>query len=161
MAIYGFVWYQPRLDAITAVEKRVLELQDDRRKLEITAKQPDEFARQSELLEARLEVLRKIIPPADDLEGAVALIQAMAARSGVQLVQAAPSPVVVKQVYREVPIQVEARGSTPDLLSFLDRVTRVVRLVNPGELELEVPQDGRSRLTMTATAFALPDARGQ
>jgi type IV pilus assembly protein PilO len=88
-------------------------------------------------------------------------VQALAAQSNLQIKTFTPQPVVNKDFYQEWPIKVDVQGTYHNLALFFDRVSRLSRLVNIGNLKVQsLTQQSGSRTisaTCTATTFVYVD----
>ena len=118
-------------------EARLAELQTQIRALEATANKLPEFQREVQALEARLETLKRILPPEKEMPDLMRRIQYLAAQSSLQIRKFNPSAVVQKEFYQEVPVAIDLEGTYHNLGAFLDRVSRMSRLVNMGDVKIK------------------------
>ena len=101
-------------------------LQKEIRALEVTANKLQEFQREVQLLEAKLDTLKRILPPEKETPDLMRRVQALAAQSFLNVKTFTPTAVVQKEFYQEVPIKMELTGSYHNLGLFFDRVSRLV-----------------------------------
>jgi len=92
--------------------------------------------------------LREALPDAAERPAMAAAARVLAQANAVELVGTSPRPVVPRELYAEVPLQVQARGDYPGLVGFLYELTRFPQgLGCPGDFLLSAP-DGADRLDL-------------
>jgi type IV pilus assembly protein PilO len=139
LLIGGLFWYLYWSD--TAVERdektaKLEALNKEIRALEVTAQKLGEFQREVALLEKKLETLKTILPPAKETPDLMRKVQALAAQSNLTINNFTPGPTVNKEFYQEWPITMGLVGNFHNLALFFDKVSRLPRLVNVGNLKI-------------------------
>jgi len=129
-------------------------LQDDIRKLEITANKLPEFQREVVLLEAKLDTLKRILPPAKETPDLMKKVQYLAAQSNLTIKKFNPGAAATKEFYQEFPISVDVEGTYHNLAVFFDRVRRLSRLVNVGNLKIKAQSKASPSKTIAAACVA-------
>jgi type IV pilus assembly protein PilO len=81
-------------------------------------------------------------------------VQALASQSNLSVKNFTPGATVNKEFYQEWPINVGLEGNFHNLGLFFDRVSRLSRLVNAGNLKVKVRTKQTSSQTITATCVA-------
>src|SRR6185436_6448078 len=127
---FYYLWYADALEQQRQKEAKLSELQKEIRALEATANRLPEFQREVQALEARLETLKRILPPEKEMPDLMRRIQYLAAQSSLQIRKFNPATVVQKEFYQEVPVSIDLEGTYHNMGAFLDRVSRMSRLVN-------------------------------
>ena len=159
--LFWYFYYSPTVEERDTKAARLETLQKEIRALEVTANKLQEFQREVQLLEAKLETLKRILPPAKETPDLMRKVQALAAQSNLQIKTFTPQPVVNKDFYQEWPIKVDVQGTYHNLALFFDRVSRLSRLVNVGNLKVAaLAQQTGSRTisaSCTATTFVYVD----
>jgi len=85
-------------------------------------------------LKQQLEIEQRIVPDEKQVDGFIEMVDAEAVKAGVELRRYAAKEVTVKQYYTEVPFDIEADGPYYSMLNFFDRVSKLERIVNVGNL---------------------------
>jgi type IV pilus assembly protein PilO len=152
-AFYYF-WYSDKLDEEKAKRAKLEQLQIDIRKLEVTANKLQEFQREVQLLEAKLETLKRILPPERETPDLMRRVQYLAAQSNLVIRRFTPATPVTKDFYQEVPINVDVEGTYHMLGQFFDRVSRLSRLVNMGSIKIHSQATQTASNTIAASAVA-------
>ncbi len=152
-AFYYF-WYSDKLDEEKTKRARLDQLQKDIRALEVTANKLQEFQREVQLLEAKLETLKRILPPERETPDLMRRVQYLAAQSNLVIRRFTPATPVTKDFYQEVPINVDVEGTYHMLGQFFDRVSRLSRLVNMGSIKIHNQANQTASNTIAASAVA-------
>jgi type IV pilus assembly protein PilO len=152
-AFYYF-WYSDKLDEEKTKRARLEQLQKDIRALEVTANKLQEFQREVQLLEAKLETLKRILPPERETPDLMRRVQYLAAQSNLVIRKFTPATPVSKDFYQEVPINVDVEGTYHMLGQFFDRVSRLSRLVNMGSIKIRNQANQTASNTIAASAVA-------
>jgi type IV pilus assembly protein PilO len=153
LAFWYFYW-SPAVEEEQQKTARLDNLRKEIRALEVTANKLQEFQREVALLEAKLETLKRILPPAKETPDLMRKIQALASQSNLIIRQFNPAPVVPKEFYQEWPINMSVDGSFHNLGYFFDRVSRLSRLVNIGNLRVASHQTQSPSRTISANCVA-------
>ena len=132
------------------------------RALEATANRLPEFQREVQALEARLETLKRILPPEKEMPDLMRRIQYLAAQSSLSIRKFNPTAVVQRDFYQEVPVSIDVDGTYHNMGAFLDRVSRMSRLVNMGDIKIKSQTNQTLSRTVgisaTATTYVYVDA---
>jgi type IV pilus assembly protein PilO len=130
-------------------------LQKEIRALEVTANKLQEFQREVQLLEAKLDTLKRILPPERETPDLMRRVQSLAAQSFLNIRKFTPAAIVQKEFYQEVPINMELTGTYHNLGLFFDRVSRLSRLVNVCSLKVKTASKQSASNTIDAGCVAL------
>jgi type IV pilus assembly protein PilO len=151
---FYYFWYSDALETQKKQEAKLAELQKQIRALEATANKLPEFQREVQALEARLETLKRILPPEKEMPDLMRRIQYLAAQSSLSITKFNPAAVVQKDFFQEVPVNLDLQGTYHNLGAFLDRVSRMSRLVNVGNVKIKAQSKPTINNTIAATAVA-------
>jgi type IV pilus assembly protein PilO len=155
--IGGAFWYfywSPAVEEENKKRTRLESLEKEIRALEVTANKLQEFQREVALLEARLETLKRILPQTKETPDLMRKIQALASQSNLLIRKFNPGTPVNKEFYQEWPIAVEVEGTYHNLGMFFDRVGRLPRLVNVGNLKVKAQGKQTASNTISAGCVA-------
>jgi type IV pilus assembly protein PilO len=126
-----------------------------------TARKLPQFRAQVGELESRLESLKAILPEEKDVADLLRRIQTMAAQSNLTIRHFRPRAITTRELHAEWPIELEVEGAYHNVGLFLDRVSKLPRIINVGGIDMTtLTRDGSSatvRVTCTAMTFVLND----
>jgi type IV pilus assembly protein PilO len=159
---FYYFWYADALDTEKKQLAKRAELQKQIRALEATANKLPEFQREVQALEARLETLKRILPPEKEMPDLMRRVQYLAAQSSLQIRKFNPAAPAQKEFYQEVPVNLDIEGTYHNLGAFLDRVSRMSRLVNVGNVRIKAQNKPTITNTIAgsvvATTYVYKDA---
>ena len=89
-----------------------------------------EIERQLASLKQQLEIERKIVPDEKEVPGFMKMMNAEAAKAGIELRRYTAKPTAAKEFYTEVPFEMELDGPYYSMLNFFDNVGKLERIVN-------------------------------
>ena len=152
---FYYFWYSDALELQKKQETRLADLQKQIRALEATANKLPEFQREVQALEARLETLKRILPPEKEMPDLMRRVQYLAAQSSLNIKKFNPAAVAQRDFYVEVPVNLDVEGTYHNLGAFLDRVSRMSRLVNVGNVKIKAQNKPTISSTISASAVAM------
>jgi Tfp pilus assembly protein PilO len=163
--LYGAFWYfiyspmEVERDQ-KATQRRNLQGEVDNAKT--TAARLPEFRREVERKEATLQALSRILPSQKEVDDLLRKVQQLAAESSLNVLRFKPEATKPQNFYAEWPISLELDGSYHNLAYFFDRLSRLSRIVNVSNLNVEAKKDptiaSTIRATCTATTFVFIEA---
>jgi type IV pilus assembly protein PilO len=173
---FDYMLYGDLVAAEQAKTKELGDLQADIRNLEVTANKLQEFQREVQLREAKLETLKRILPADKETPELMKKVQYLAAQSNLVIRRFTPGQTVNKEFpiegapppkpgqqpgqgtpneyYQEWPINVDVDGSYHNLGLFFDRVSRLSRLVNVGSVRIRNQGSPRPSNTISVSCVA-------
>jgi type IV pilus assembly protein PilO len=152
--LFWYFWYSDALDRETQKKARLETLNKEIRALEVTAAKLQEFQREVQLLEAKLETLKRILPPEKEMPDLMRRVQYLCSQSSLQIRKFTPGTVATKEFYQEVPINIDVEGTYHNLGAFFDRISRLSRLVNMGTIKINAQQNQTGSNTVAASTVA-------
>lgn len=156
LVVGGFywLWYKDALAQQKTKETELAELQKQIRALEATANKLAEFQREVQMLEAKLEGLKRSLPPEKEMPDLMRRLQYLAAQSSLAVLKFDPTAPVQKEFYQEIPISIDLEGTYHNMGAFLDRISRIPRIVNVGTLKIKSQQNPTINKTVAVSAVA-------
>jgi len=151
---FYYFWWATAVETEKKHNATLKTLQDQIRALEATANKLPEFQREVQALEARLETLKRILPPEKEMPDLMRRVQYLAAQSSLSIRKFNPAAAAQKDFYLEVPVNLDVEGTYHNLGAFLDRISRMSRLVNVGTVKIKAQQRPTINNTIAASAVA-------
>jgi type IV pilus assembly protein PilO len=157
LVIGGLFWWQYLSPAMEEEQTKTAQLDTLKREiaaLEVTANKLAEFQREVALLEAKLETLKRILPPEKETPDLMRKVQSLASQSSLLIKSFTPGATVNKEFYQEWPITMTVEGNYHNLGIFFDRVGRLSRLVNIGNIRITSRGERTVSNTISASCVA-------
>ena len=152
--IFYYYYEMPVKADMVARQTQLVSLRNDVNKGLSTAKKLPEFRSQVTDLEGRLANLKAILPEEKDAADLLNRMQTVAAQSNMAIKGFKPAPTVTKQLHAEWPITLELEGTYHNLALFFDRVGRLPRLVNAGNIKVRSQAKQTSTNTIASSCVA-------
>ncbi len=108
-----------------------------------------------------------MLPASKETPDLVRKVQSMASESSLMIRRFAPAATVAYDIYEDWPITIDVEGTYHNLALFFDRVSRLSRLVNMGQVRITAQTSPTASNTVqvscvaTTYVFKEPDPRGQ
>jgi type IV pilus assembly protein PilO len=128
-----------------------------------TARQLPEFQARVAALKNQVDSLRPILPEEKDAAELLRRVNTLARESNLTIRSFKPQAITTRELHAEWPISLELEGTYHNLGTFLDRVSKVERIINVGGLSIQAKQDQQPAstiaVTCTATTFVLVEPK--
>jgi type IV pilus assembly protein PilO len=147
---FYFGWYEGKALELAGLEAELTKINAQIAELNVVKARLPELEKEVEQLSLRLDQLRRILPPAKETPDLMKRLQSLASQSNLKIVIFAPGQTSQKDFYQEWPIEITVDGTYPNLATFFDRVGRLPRIVNIGNLKATVA--GKQTFSQTLQA---------
>ena len=157
LGAYTYLMHLPARAERTAAKEQQLQLQ--RRLAEVRAVAGNEAEVKQEIaaLEVKLKEALRQLPNDKELPGLLTDVSSLGKNAGLDFRSFRPNAEVAKEFYAEVPIELEFTGRFHDIARFFDEVSRLPRIVNMGELDVQIgketPDETFLKVVGKATTF--------
>jgi type IV pilus assembly protein PilO len=135
---YYFLFYQSASQQLAALRAREMDVQRQLNEVRSVAANVAAFEDEISELERKLERALRQLPDKKELEVLLADISSLGKKVGVEIRGFQRVDELSHGFYAEVPIQIELEGRYHDIASFFDRISKLPRIVNIGQLEVTV-----------------------
>jgi type IV pilus assembly protein PilO len=156
--LLGLVWYEflsPIQDDIVQRTAQVEDLQRTIAKSLLQEKELEKIKQDAIDLQAKLDMLKMILPLEKETDQIFRSVQELATGSGLTVTRVAPRPTIDHDVYTEYPIDLDVTGTYHNVGMFLDRIRQLPRIVNIAGLRLQskASQGDAAFLSSVAAAY--------
>jgi len=152
--VFWYFVYDPMIKEEAKKQKQLQTLRDENRVLESAAANLPGLQRKVADLEAKLETLKRILPPQKETPDLMRKVQYLASQSNLTIKKFNPAATVNKEFYQEWPINIDVIGTYHNLGAFFDRVGRLSRLVNVGTVKIKAHTKQTVSNTIAASCVA-------
>jgi len=126
-------------------------------KAEAVAENLPVFENELGQLEGELKVALRQLPDSKEIPGLLTDISSLAKNAGLDIKRFKPEGEIPRGFYAEVPLEIAFTGTFHQIVTFFDLVAKLPRIVNVGELKMEIEDEGteetRLRVSGKATTF--------
>jgi type IV pilus assembly protein PilO len=152
---FYFGWYEGKATELAGLEAELTKINAQIAELNVVKARLPELEKEVEQLSLRLDQLRRILPPAKETPDLMKRLQSLASQSNLKIISFTPGATAQKDFYQEWPIEVVVDGTYPNLATFFDRVGRLPRIVNIGNLKTAVAAKQTFSQTLQANFTAM------
>lgn len=149
-----FTVYKSERDANTAAEQKLATRTRENAELESYRPKLADLDRQVGSLKQQLEIERHIVPDDKEVDGFLKMLDAEAAKAGIEVRRYTAKPVQTKEFYSELPFEMELDGPYYSVVNFFDQVSKLERIVNIGNLLIATPKKGTEAKTKHTYQYA-------
>jgi type IV pilus assembly protein PilO len=148
---------------IASAETQQKRLDQDYIEKNAIANNLNQFRREKELLDQRLQEALSELPDDKKLDELLQLFQDRATKAGLEIQTIEPQGQVVEGFYARIPIPMTIQGNYHEIATFLDALGRLRRIVNVNNIALEQPRDQNGKVVLgakfLATTFMFVDTK--
>lgn len=152
---FWYFWYDPKSVERDGLKKNLADLNAQIQELNVVKANLPALEKEVEQLSLRLEQLRRILPPAKETPDLMKRLQALASQSNLKIKSFVPGQTAQRDFYQEWPIEINVEGTYPNLATFFDRVGRLPRIVNIGNLKTSAAAKPTFTTTLSAQYTAM------
>jgi type IV pilus assembly protein PilO len=142
-------------NSISEIEQKIVRTDAEQRRLDsdliektAIANNLNQFRREKELLEQRLQEALAELPEEKKIDELLQLFQERARKAGLEIATIEPMPEVNEKFYARVPIDMAVTGNFHELVTFFDSLARLRRIVNVNNILLDSPKDTRGKVIL-------------
>lgn len=165
-----FVTGVPFGSSIQATERKIALTMAEQRRLDgeyiekqAIANDLNRFRREREMLEQRLQQALAELPEDKNLDELLQMFQDRAQKSGLEITSIVPAAPVSEQFYVRIPIDMKVKGNFHEIVTFLDAVGHLRRIVNVGDITISDPKETGGKVialsAFTATTFMFAETK--
>jgi type IV pilus assembly protein PilO len=159
--------------SISETEEKIARAETEQKKLDndliektAIANNLNQFRREKELLEQRLQEALAELPEEKKIDELLQLFQERARKAGLEISSIEPQAEVLEGFYAKVPINMTVTGNFHEIVTFFDSLARLRRIVNVNNILLDTPKDAGGKVTLngkflvTTFMFVQPKVAG-
>jgi len=150
--VYWHYFWGPKQKEIRVLKVQIQRDEKLLNEYRLIAQELPEFERQFKLLTAQFEAASRRLPTQKEIPGLIDSIYGAVNETGLEPSTFTPKGEIKRDIYAEIPVQMKVFGTYRALSKFFDRVSRLSRIVNITDLQLQRPGK-RSRNAVLQASF--------
>lgn len=166
LAAYVYLLMLPLRESKGRLETELQKIQADLDQKRLIAANRPRLEQEIKALERQLEAALVKLPEEKEIPRLLTQVNTLGQQNGLEFLLFRPGASVKKGFYAEVPIDIRVEGEYHSLGAFLDRVSKLERIVNVGDLKIaplpaQRPPGGRTIVAdFKATTFTFLEKGG-
>jgi type IV pilus assembly protein PilO len=168
-ALWGcFVWflYMPQTEQITKLRGDLGAAKTKLARLKNVEKNLRAFKKKYKDTELKFIQALKLLPDKHEIPTLLSSISNLGAQSGLEFLLFQPQKEVNRNFYAEIPLKIEVTGPYHNVATFFDKVSRLSRIVNIGNLKMTQAKAAKTKrdtvilkTSCTATTYKFIEAK--
>jgi len=135
-AVYWYFFWSPKAEELVRAQNKLKQEEVKVREYEAIAAELPKFEKEYKRLENEFELVSRKLPKEKEIPALIDGVYSEIAASNLDSIIFAPQPQVTKEIYAEIPVEMEVIGTYFNLADFFDRISRLPRIVNVRDLQL-------------------------
>ena len=142
-----FVWffYMPQTEQISKLNRDLTSAQDKLARLKNVEQNLRAFKKQFKATEEKFQEALKLLPDKEEIPTLLTSISNLGAQSGLEFILFQPQKDVPRNFYAEIPLKLEVTGPYHNVATFFDKVSRLSRIVNIGDVTMTEMKAAKSQ----------------
>ena len=159
--IAGFVWYLiwPKVGQISEYRTKLEKIEKQLTTAKRNAAALKKFQEKMQEAEAQFKTAMRALPEKEEIPSLLTSISKSGQDAGLEFLLFEPKPEVRKEFYAEIPVAINVTGGYHDMAVFLDKVSRLSRIVNVRDISMSRTKAGED-LNTSCTAVTYKFVEG-
>ena len=154
VALYAYFLMMPLWEEKGKLEDKLLKVQSDLQQKQLIAANRPKLEAEIKALEKQLDEALVRLPEEKDIPRLLTQVNSLGQQNGLEFLLFRPGAPVKKGFYAEVPIDIRVEGQFHSLGGFLDRVSKLERIVTVSDIRI-TPLSGVAQRTDRSIAAEL------
>jgi type IV pilus assembly protein PilO len=149
IVISGFVYfsYYPKFQQINTLDTRHKKIEGELETAKKNAGQLKKFQLEMKEAEDNFKIASKALPETKEIPNLLTNISKSGQDSGLEFLLFQPNPEKTNGFYAEIPVLIQVKGGYHNLALFFDRVSRLSRIVNIKDIDIQASSEPGSLMT--------------
>lgn len=139
VVLFYFFYFQPKTEEITKLKSQKTELVREIQDLKKKERNIPEVKRQVAKVEEEFEEAAKMLPKDKEIPKLLKDISALGRNAGLDFLTFVPKPVVQRDFYDEIPVDINIKGPYHSMGFFFDQVSKLDRIVTVSNVKMGKP----------------------
>jgi type IV pilus assembly protein PilO len=142
-----FVWflYMPQTEKISRLNQDLKSAKDKLARLKNVERNLRAFKKKYRQTELEFKEALKLLPNKEEIPTLLSSISNLGAQSGLEFLLFQPQKEVSRNFYAEIPLKLEVTGPYHNVATFFDKVSRLSRIVNIGDVNMREMRAAKSQ----------------
>ena len=134
---YWYFFWSPNNEVLQGLQSKLQTKRKKLNELENIKEELPKFIAENERLNKEFKIASLKLPKEEEIPTLIDSVYSDISASGLEPVVFAPKGQVNREIYAEIPIEMEVKGNYFELANFFDRISRLPRIVNVRNLNLK------------------------
>jgi type IV pilus assembly protein PilO len=149
--LFYFLCFSPQMDKIVTLQKQASTLSDDLKKVRKTVADLPRYKNEFAEVQKQFDTMAILLPKTQEIPNLLRNISDLGKSTGLDFLKFVPGAEVPKDFYAEIPIDIAIVGPYHNLGSFLDKVSKLDRIVTVNNINVDRPTKEDTELLLNST----------
>lgn len=150
LVIFFFVIVAPKNNEIKGLEEKRDVLQKEITSLELAVKDLENMKAEMKETELNFEAASRLLPQQKEIPSLLTSISAQGTNSGLDVITFQPNAEQPEEFYAKIPVNIAVRGPYHNVGMFLDKISKLPRIVSVSNIVLSSPQAVEGEMMLNA-----------
>lgn len=143
----SFIWflYMPQTEKITKIRGDLDTAKTKLSRLKNVEKNLRAFKKKYKNTELKFKQALRLLPDKEEIPTLLSSLENLGAQSGLEVLLFQPQKEVNRNFYAEIPLKIEVTGPYHNVGTFFDKVSRLSRIVNIGDVKMTQARAAKSK----------------
>ncbi len=151
VALFIFLFVIPKNKDIKKLRKDITYLQGEIKKVEARANELDKYKQEKENVALQLQAASLLLPQRKEIPRLLTNISDLGSSSGLDFINFQPGKETPSEFYAVIPISITVKGSYHKIGTFLDKVSKLNRIVSVTDISLGSPKKSGSTMVLSSS----------
>lgn len=154
-ALFYFLLFQPQLEKIQSLQQQVETAKGEVQKAKKAAANLPKHQKEFEAIQKEFEAMAVLLPKTQEIPNLLRSISDLGKSAGLDFLKFVPGVEVQKDFYAEIPIDITINGPYHNLGLFLDKVSKLDRIVTVNNINIDKSQKDGLEMLLNSTCRLL------
>jgi len=151
IGLFFFVFYQPNQEEIDSLAQQTSAASEELRKVRKAAQDLPKHKKELEEVRLQFDTTSTLLPKSQEIPNLLRDISDLGRNSGLDFISFTPGQEAPKDFYAEIPIDIKIRGSYHNLGLFLDKVSKLERIVTVNNIKTEKVDIDKNEILLSSS----------
>ncbi|MBV5327654.1 MAG: type 4a pilus biogenesis protein PilO [Chlorobium sp.] len=150
-ALFYFLLFKPQMEKIEALQKQVETVKEEVKKARKIAADLPRYKKEFEEVQKEFEATAILLPKTQEIPNLLRNISDLGKSAGLDFLKFVPGVEIPKDFYAEIPIDITITGPYHNLGFFLDKVSKLDRIVTVNNINIDKSQKDGLEMLLNST----------
>jgi type IV pilus assembly protein PilO len=149
--LFYFLFFRPQIEKITLLQKQVDVANEELKIARKAARDLPKHKKEFEDVQNEFDAMAVLLPKSQEIPNLLRNISDLGKSAGLDFLKFTPGVEIPKDFYAEIPIDITIRGPYHNLGFFLDKVSKLERIVTVNNITIDKPEKDGTEMLLNST----------
>jgi type IV pilus assembly protein PilO len=149
--LFYFLFFNPQIEKITLLQKQVDAASEELKIARKAARDLPKYQKEFEDVQNEFDATAVLLPKSQEIPNLLRNISDLGKSAGLDFLKFTPGVEIPKDFYAEIPIDITIRGPYHNLGFFLDKVSKLERIVTVNNINIDKPEKDGTEMLLNST----------